>query len=58
MAVLDGQIADAVAEATDPENHLKPPLPAYYAGAARELERLKEFLVAERERAMATVEEE
>ena len=48
--LLDSQIASAVDEATDPDNHLQPPLPTYYAGAARELERFREFLVAERER--------
>ena len=38
--MLDSQIAAAVDEATDLDNHLQPPLPTCYAGAARELERL------------------
>jgi len=56
--LLEGQIAAAHAEATDPDNQLRPPLPAYYAGAARHLERFRDFLLAEREEALKQTLEE
>lgn len=56
--LLGGQIEALVEEATDADNLLRPPLPAYYAGAARHLERFRGFLVEERAEAMKEAEEE
>lgn len=56
--MLSAQIADAVSEATDPDNHLHAPLPAYYSGAARELQRFQDWLREQRQVAMETPEED
>lgn len=58
LQLLEGQIGEALEEATDADTLCRPPLAAYYAGAARHLTRFRDFLEEEREKAMARVEEE
>ena len=57
LELIELQIDDASAEAVDVEK-AGTPLAAYYAGAVRHLERFREFLLDEREKALEEADDE
>ncbi len=55
---IDVLEARATSEAIDADNATKPPLPAYYSGAAAHLQQLRGFILEQRELAKSNVDDD